>query len=187
MGRSLVFLLHKAVHYIIVDCASLIRNLFDLKFSSVSLLRCSLHLEAAGPVSGVWLLALVPGSTREIHEGDECCGERTEYSGHQPRWETHADYELDSEEARRLSAGVPMTAEMCSVHFSQSLCLCVGIKTNISIMAWAGTLAQQVALALYELYVVLLSELSFECSSHVSVDFLWVCWFPYNFPKHVCS
>lgn len=114
---------HKTLSYYLCLCFSGGQH---LNFLMISLLRCGLHLEAAGPISGVWLIALVPGSSREIHEGNESGGERTERSGHQPRWETHADYELNSEEIRRLPAGVPMTAVMRSLFFKFSvpyLCL----------------------------------------------------------------
>lgn len=113
-----------------------------LNFPTISLLRCRLYLEAVGPISGVWLIALVPGSSWEIQEGD---GERTEHPGHQPRWETHADHELNSEETRHLPAGVPIATFMRSSFFRFS----VYIRTNIRLICRAGMVVQRVALPLH--------------------------------------
>lgn len=67
--------------------------------------RCSVHLEAAGPVPGVRLAALVPVRQGQVHERHERCGEGAERSHCQPGREAAANHEPHSEATGPLPPG----------------------------------------------------------------------------------
>lgn len=86
-------------------CTGLGRTLLFFCPLSASSLRCGVHSEATGPVSRVWLFALVPVCQRQVQERDECSGERAERSVCQPGWKVAANHESHPEEAGRVPPG----------------------------------------------------------------------------------
>lgn len=92
--------------------------------------RCGVHLEAAGPVPGVWLPALVPVRQRQVQEGHERRGEGAERPLCQPGREVAANHEPHPEAAGPLPPGADTrlkTAEGNKVAVGlQCKCRCYG-------------------------------------------------------------
>ena len=115
-------------------------------------LRCGVHPEAAGPVSGVRLAALVPGRQRQVQERDERGGEGAERPVGQSGWKTAANYEPHPEEAGHLPAGTFLGCRSFQcLSVDSAVCLWnAELKSNKEIREEAAVMVVSVVICMWD-------------------------------------